>query len=79
MGLSDTHHIGRIVIDPVNPDIVYVAALGHLYTRNEERGLYKTTDGGRTWNRIIYIDDNTGFIDLVMDPSDNDTLYADVK
>jgi len=76
MGLHDTHHISKIVIDPYNPDIVYVAALGHLYTRNEERGLFKTTDGGKTWKKILYIADNVGVVDLVMDPSDNQTLYA---
>ncbi len=76
MGLSDTHHIGKIVIDPMNPDIVHVAAIGHLYTKNEERGVFKTTDGGKTWRKVLYIDDNTGVIDLVMDPSDRNTLYA---
>lgn len=76
MKLSHTHHIGRIVIHPKDPDIVYVAAIGHLYTRNEERGLYKTEDGGKTWDKILYINDDTGVIDVVMDPSDSDTLYA---
>jgi len=75
-GLSDTHHIGRIVIHPKNPDIVFVAALGHLYTRNEERGVFKTTDGGKTWKKVLGVNDNTGFIDLVMDPSHFNTLYA---
>lgn len=76
MGLSDSHTIGRIVIDPKNPDIVYVAAMGHMYTRNEERGVFKTTDGGKTWTKILYIDAGTGAIDLVMDPSDRNILYA---
>jgi photosystem II stability/assembly factor-like uncharacterized protein len=76
MGLSETHTIGRIVIDPRNPDIVYVAAMGHMYTRNEERGVFKTTDGGKTWAKVLFIDDGTGAIDLVMDPSDPKTLYA---
>jgi hypothetical protein len=76
MGLSDTHHIGRIVIHYQNPGIVYVAALGHLYTRNEERGIFKTEDGGKTWEKILYIDDTTGFIDLVMDPLNSNILYA---
>ncbi len=76
MGLTDSHHIGRIIIHPENPDIVYVAVLGHLYTQNEERGLFKTVDGGKTWKKILYINENTGVIDLVMDPSDSNFLYA---
>ena len=76
MGLHDSHHIGRIVIDPQNPDIVYVAALGHQYTYNEERGLFKTTDGGKTWRKSLFISDEVGVVDVVMDPSDNETLYA---
>ncbi|NIM90604.1 MAG: hypothetical protein GTO17_06610 [Candidatus Aminicenantes bacterium] len=76
MGLAGTHTIPRIVIHPENPDIVYVAASGHEWTDNEERGVYKTTDGGKTWEKIFYIDEKTGAIDLVMDPSDSDTLYV---
>ena len=76
MGLVGTHTIPRIVIHPDNPDIVYVAATGHEWTYNEDRGLYKSTDGGETWDKILYIDDQTGVIDLVMDPSDPSTLYA---
>ncbi len=76
MGLTDTHHVGRIVINPENPDIVYVSAIGHLYTRNKERGVYKTEDGGKTWKKILYINDKTGAIDIVMDPKNPDVLYA---
>ena len=76
MGLADTYTIPRIVIHPTNPDIVYVAASGHEWTNNAERGVYKTTDGGKTWQKILYINDKTGAIDLVMDPSDPNTLYA---
>ena len=76
MGLKDTHHIGRVVIHPKDPDIVYVAALGHLWGPNKERGLYKTADGGQTWQLVKYLDADTGFIDLVMVPDDPDTLYA---
>jgi photosystem II stability/assembly factor-like uncharacterized protein len=76
MGLKDTQHIGRIVIHPTNPDIVYVAALGHLWGPSKERGLYKTTDGGFSWHQVKFINQDTGFIDLVMDPSDPETLYA---
>jgi len=76
MGLADTKHIGRIVIHPTNPDIVYVAAAGHLFGPNRERGLFKTTDGGKTWTNTKFIDENTGFIDVAMDPRDPNTLYA---
>jgi photosystem II stability/assembly factor-like uncharacterized protein len=76
MGLQDTHHIGRIVIHPTNPDIVYVAALGHLWGASAERGLYRSGDGGRTWDRVKFIDLDTGFIDVAMDPGNPDILYA---
>jgi photosystem II stability/assembly factor-like uncharacterized protein len=76
MGLTDTHHIGRIVIHPTNPDVVYVAALGHLWGPNKERGLFKTTDGGKTWINTKFIDGNTGFVDVAMDPENPNTLYA---
>jgi photosystem II stability/assembly factor-like uncharacterized protein len=76
MGLSDSRHIGRVVIDPHNPDIVYVAVVGHLWGPNKERGLYKTTDGGKTWNNVLFINDDTGVIDVAMDPQSPMTLYA---
>jgi len=76
MGLAGTHTIPRIVVHPANPDIVYVAASGHEWTNDEYRGLYKTTDGGESWERILFLTDQTGVIDLVMDPSDPNTLYA---
>jgi len=76
MGLADTHHIGKIVIDARNPDVVYVAAMGHSWTPNAERGVFKTTDGGLTWTKSLYRDDRTGAIDLAADPSDPKTLYA---
>jgi photosystem II stability/assembly factor-like uncharacterized protein len=75
-GLKDTRSIGRIVIHPTNPDIVYVAALGHLWGPHPERGLYRTADGGKTWTRILFVDDTTGFVDLAMDPTNPDVLYA---
>jgi photosystem II stability/assembly factor-like uncharacterized protein len=75
-GLADTHHIGRITVHPTDPDIAYVAALGHCWGPNKERGLYKTTDGGKSWECVKYIDENTGFVDVCMDPADPDTLYA---
>ncbi len=76
MGLADTRAIGRIVIHPTSPDTVYVAALGHLWGPNPERGVYKTTDGGKTWTRVLFVDDTTGFVNLEMDPRDPSTLYA---
>ena len=76
MGLEDTHHIGRVRIHPTNPNIVYVAALGHLWGPNEQRGVFKTTDGGKTWKNTKFISENTGFVDLAMDPESPDTLYA---
>ncbi|MGC9057423.1 MAG: WD40/YVTN/BNR-like repeat-containing protein [Candidatus Saccharicenans sp.] len=76
MGLTDTNTIARIVINPVNPNIVYVAASGHEWTFNQERGVYKTEDGGKTWKKVLYINDQTGAIDLIMDPKDSQILYA---
>ncbi len=76
MGLHDTHHIGKVVINPQNPDIVYVAAIGHFWSLNQERGVFKTTDGGNTWEKVLYISDKTGAVDIVMDPSDSQILYA---
>ena len=76
MGLSDTQHIGRVIINPNNNQEVLVAALGHLYTENEERGLYKTTDGGKTWSKTLSIDSDTGIIDLEAVPGDFNTMYA---
>lgn len=76
MGLTGTQTISRIIIHPENHDIVYVAASGHEWTYGPDRGVYKTTDGGKTWEKILYINEKTGAIDLVMDPEENDTLYA---
>src|SRR5437763_1995700 len=76
MGLADSQTISRIIIDPKDPNVVYVAVLGHLFGPNKERGVYKTTDGGKTWNNAKFIDEDTGCTDLVMDPVDNKTLYA---
>ncbi|HEX9107605.1 MAG TPA: hypothetical protein VF832_10265, partial [Longimicrobiales bacterium] len=76
MGLEQTRQTGRIVIDPRNADVVYVAALGHLWGPNPERGIYKTTDGGKTWQRLLFVDDTSGFVDFKLDPSNPDVLYA---
>jgi len=76
MGLADTHHISRILIHPTNPNIVYVAAAGKEWDHNEDRGVYKTTDGGQSWDKVLYVDEKTGAYDLRMDPRDPDTIYA---
>jgi photosystem II stability/assembly factor-like uncharacterized protein len=76
MGLTKSHQTGKILIHPTKPDTVYVGALGRCYGPNEERGLFKTTDGGKNWEKILYVDDKTGVIDARMDPSDPDTLYV---
>jgi photosystem II stability/assembly factor-like uncharacterized protein len=76
MGLAATHHIGRVVIHPKNPEVVYAAALGHLWGANPERGVYKTTDGGKTWNQVLKINEDTGVSDIAMDPESPETLYA---
>ena len=76
MGLEGTKHIGRILIHPRNPDVVYVAAVGDLWGPNEERGVFRTTDGGESWEKVLYIDEHTGAIDLAMDPGDPNTIFA---
>lgn len=75
-GLGNTFTISRIIVHPKNPDIVYVAAGGHEWTTNPDRGVFKTTDGGQTWDKILFVNELTGANDLVMDPSDPNTLYA---
>jgi photosystem II stability/assembly factor-like uncharacterized protein len=79
MGLKESHHIGRIIIHPEDSNILYVAALGHLYSENPERGLYKTTDGGKTWEKVLDVvcrEKQIGVVDVVMDPKEFNTLYA---
>lgn len=75
-GLPESHHIGRIIIHPDNPNIIWVASMGHLYSENDERGVFKSTDGGETWRKVLYIDENTGCIDLEINKSNPDVLYA---
>ncbi|MBZ5858376.1 VPS10 domain-containing protein [Flavihumibacter profundi] len=76
IGLKDSRHIIRIVIHPRNPDIVWVAVIGHLFGPSEERGVFKTTDGGKTWKKTLYINNQTGASDLVMEPGNPTTFYA---
>jgi len=76
MGLADSHHISRVIIHPKNPDIVYVASMGHLFTTNADRGVFKTTDGGKSWAKVLYLDERIGVVDLALVESEPDTLYA---
>jgi photosystem II stability/assembly factor-like uncharacterized protein len=76
LGLVETRHIGRVRVHPDDPDVAYIAALGNLWTPSQERGVFKTADGGVTWDQVLFVNDNTGVVDLVMDPSDPNTLYA---
>ncbi|MDE2460902.1 MAG: glycosyl hydrolase [Gammaproteobacteria bacterium] len=76
IGLEKTEVISWIIIDPINPDVVYVAALGHVWASNPERGVYKSSDGGKTWTKILYVNDKTGAMTLAMDPSNPQVLYA---
>ena len=76
IGLKDTQHIGAVIVDPKNPNIVFVAALGHAYGTNEERGIFRSTDGGATWQKVLYKDNKTGAIDIVFDPHNANTLFA---
>jgi photosystem II stability/assembly factor-like uncharacterized protein len=76
LGLPESQHIGKIILDSQNKNIAWVAAIGHLYTPNKERGIYKTTDGGKTWKQVLYIDENTGGIDMDINPQNPDELFA---
>lgn len=76
IGLRDTQHISNIWIDPTNPDIVFVAAVGHAFGPNEERGLFRSADGGKTWQKVLYVDDKTGATDLAVDPNNSKIMFA---
>jgi photosystem II stability/assembly factor-like uncharacterized protein len=76
VGLDDTRQIGKVVIDPSNPDVVFVAALGHVYGANPDRGVYRTRDGGRIWNKVLFTNNDVGAIDLAFDPGSSQTVYA---
>ena len=78
MGLRDTRHIARVRVHPRNPDIVHVAALGHAFGPNEERGVFRSTDGGETWERVLFVSDGAGAVDLSMDPNNPRTMYASI-
>jgi photosystem II stability/assembly factor-like uncharacterized protein len=76
IGLEATQSIGRVIVHPTNPDIVWVAAVGHLFGPNPERGVFKTTDGGRNWRKVLFVDNSTGATDIVMDPTNPNYLLA---
>jgi photosystem II stability/assembly factor-like uncharacterized protein len=76
IGLNDTQHISKVLVDPRNPNLVFVAAVGHASGPNTERGVFRSEDGGKTWNKVLYRDENTGAVDLVFDPTNSQVLYA---
>ena len=76
LGLEATQHIGKIAVDPRNPDVVFVAAIGHLYAPNADRGVFRSRDGGRTWEKVLFKDDNTGAVEVVIDPTNPRVIYA---
>ena len=76
VGLTDSHHIGRIIINKNNPDEVVIGVIGHLYSKNNQRGIYKTTDGGKTWKNVLFIDDMTGVIDISVSPKNPNVMFA---
>ncbi|MFC3879803.1 WD40/YVTN/BNR-like repeat-containing protein [Algoriphagus namhaensis] len=78
VGLEDVQQVGRLIVHPTNPDIVIVAGLGHPYGPNEQRGVFKTIDGGKTWKKVLYINDNTGAIQVEFDPNNPEILFADM-
>ena len=76
IGLEVSRNIGRMVVDTYDPDVLYVAAMGNLFANTSQRGIYKTTDGGTTWEKILYVSDSTGAIDMAIHPTNPDTFYA---
>jgi len=76
IGLDNTQHIARVAVDPRNPNVVLVAAIGHLYNTNPDRGIFRTTDGGRTWAKVLYKNDSVGASEVVIDPTNSQIVYA---
>ena len=76
MGLKNSEHIGKIIVHPNNSNIVYVAAIGPLWSKGGDRGVYKTIDGGKNWQAVLTIDEHTGINDIIMDPRNSDVIYA---
>ena len=76
VGLDNTQHIGRVAIDPKNANVVFVAAIGHLYEANPDRGVFRTRDGGKTWQKVLFKNNDVGAIDVVIDPVDSQVIYA---
>jgi len=76
LGLDETHHIGKIAVDPKNPEVVFVAAIGHLYAANPDRGVFRTKDGGKTWQKVLFKNDDLGAVDVVIDPNNSSVVYA---
>jgi photosystem II stability/assembly factor-like uncharacterized protein len=76
LGLDDTQHIGKIAIDPRNPDVVFVAAIGHLYAPNADRGIFKSVDGGKSWRKVLFRNNDVGAVDVVIDPTNSRVVYA---
>jgi photosystem II stability/assembly factor-like uncharacterized protein len=76
IGLDDTRHIGRVIVDPHNPDVVFVAALGHAFGANKDRGVFRSTDGGKSWQNVLFKDEKTGAVDITFDPNNSHVLYA---
>jgi photosystem II stability/assembly factor-like uncharacterized protein len=76
LGLADTQHIGKIAVDPKNPDVLFVAAIGRLYAANPDRGVFRSRDGGRTWQKVLYKDENVGAVEVVIDPTNSRVVYA---
>src|ERR1041385_4691766 len=76
VGLDDTQHIGKIAVDPTNPDIVFVAAIGHLYAANPDRGVFRSKDGGKSWQKVLFKNEDVGAVDVVIDPTNPQVVYA---
>ena len=76
IGLDDTQHIGKIAVDPRNPNIVFVAAIGHLYEAHPDRGVFRSRDGGKTWKKVLFKNDSVGAVDVVIDPTNSRIVYA---